>query len=195
MPFTQQMSIPAEITLRTTPEGIRLFRNPVREIATLYAKTSKFDNLTVDAANAKLATLSPELIDMTIAFVPAGDLTLNVRGLPIQYDAAKKEFAFTNTFRVEKEKAAMSKRPPAKQQPYRDTGRRTIPAPEVNGKVTLRVLVDRASLELFVNDGAAAASFVVVPDPKNRALSVQAAGAVKITTLEVNELKSSWSKQ
>ena len=192
MPFTQQMSIPAEITLRTTPDGLRMFRHPVKEIATLYAKTSKFDNLTVEAANAQLAKLSPELIDMTIAFAPAGDVTLNVRGLPIQYDAAKKEFAFTNTVRVENEKAAMSKRPPTKQQPYRDTGRRTVPAPEVKGVVTLRVLVDRASLELFVNDGAAAASFVVVPDPKNRSLSVNATKEVKITALEVNELKSAW---
>ena len=88
----------------------------------------------------------------------------------------------------------MSKRPPAKQQPYRDSGRRTIPAPEVIGKVTLRVLVDRASLELFVNDGQAAASFVVVPDPKNRALSINAASAVKVTSLEVNELKSCWTQ-
>jgi sucrose-6-phosphate hydrolase SacC (GH32 family) len=193
MPFTQQLSIPAEITLRNTPDGLRMFRNPVKEIATLYAKTSKFDNLTVESANAKLATLNPELIDMTIAFVPAGDLTLNVRGLPIQYDAAKKEFTFNNTVRVEKEKAAMLKLPAAKQQPYRDSGRRTIPAQEVGGKVTLRVLVDRASLELFVNDGQAAASFVVVPDPKNRALSVQAAEAVIVTSLEVNELKSAWA--
>ena len=122
MPFTQQLSIPAEITLRTTPDGLRMFRNPVKEIAELYAKTSKFDNVTVEAANTHLATLSPELMDMTIAFVPARDLTLNVRGLPIRYDAAKKEFAFTNTARVEREKAAMSKLPPAKPQLYKDTG-------------------------------------------------------------------------
>lgn len=195
MPFTQQLSIPAEMTLRTTPDGLRLFRNPVKEIATLYAKTSKLDNLTLESANAQLSTLSPELIDMTLAFIPAGDLTLNVRGLPILYDAAKKEFAFTNTARVEREKAAQAKLPPAKQQPYRDNGRRTIPAPEVDGKVTLRLLVDRASLELFVNNGRAAASFVVVPDPQNRALSVDGAGAVKITLLEVNELKSAWNNK
>ena len=129
MPFTQQMSVPAEITLRTTTEGIRMFRNPVKEITALYAKTSKSDNLSVEAANAKLAALRPELIDMTIAFVPAGDLTLNVRGLPIQYDATKKEFAFTNSARVEAEKVAMSKLPADKQRRDPDSGRRTIPAP------------------------------------------------------------------
>ena len=192
MPFTQQMSVPAEITLRTTPEGIRIFRNPVKEIANLYSKSVKFENLTVDAANAKLATLKPELVDMSIAFVPAGDLTLSVRGLKINYDAAKKEFNFTNTARVEGEKAGMLTLPPDKQRPYKDSGIRAVAAPEVAGKVKLRVLVDRASLELFVNDGQAAASFVVVPDPKNREIALTGGGALKISTLEVNELKSMW---
>jgi sucrose-6-phosphate hydrolase SacC (GH32 family) len=192
MPFTQQMSIPAEITLRTTPEGIRLFRNPVGELAALHAKTSKFENLSVEAANAKLAPLAPELIDLSIAFVPTGDLTLHVRGLAIQYDAAKREFAFTNTARVEGERAGMIKLPADKRRPYTDNGRRAIRAPEVNGEVKLRVLVDRASLELFVNDGEAAASFVVVPDSKNRTLSLTAGGATQIKLLEVNELKSAW---
>ena len=191
MPFTQQLSIPAEITLRTTPEGIRMFRNPVKEIATLYTKSFKAENLSVEAANSKLAALNPELIDLSIAFVPAGDLTLNVRGLPIRYDAANKEFIFNNTARVEAEKAGMSATPAKKQKPVKD-GCAAIPAPEVDGRVRLRVLVDRASLELFVNDGQAAASFVVVPDPKNRTLSVTAGPGLNIASLEVNELKSCW---
>jgi len=30
------MSVPVEITLRTTPDGIRMYRNPVKEIEKLY---------------------------------------------------------------------------------------------------------------------------------------------------------------
>ena len=193
MPFNQQLSVPAEITLRTTPDGIRMYRNPVKELAGLYAKSDKFENLTLAAANAKLAALKPELIDMTISFVPAGDLTLTVRGLNINYEAAKNQFVFTNSVRAEAEKAGMLKLPPERQHPYKDTGRREIPAPAVDGKVTLRVLVDRASLELFVNDGQAAASFTVIPDPKNRDISLAGDPALKIATLDVNELKSMWT--
>ena len=192
MPFTQQMSIPVEITLRTTPDGIRMFRNPVKEIATLYAKTDKFENLTAEEANAKLAALKPELIDLTLSFIPAGDFTINMRGLKIDYDSAKKEFAVTNDARVEAEKAAMLKRPPGQQNPVPNNSRRAIPAPEVNGKVTLRVLVDRASLELFVNDGQAAASFVMVPAPDNRTISIDGNASMKLDSLVVNELKSTW---
>jgi fructan beta-fructosidase len=193
MPFTQQLSIPAEITLRSTPDGIRMFRNPVKEIATLYTRTDGFENLTAEAANAKLAALKPELIDMTLTFAPAGNFTLNVRGLKIDYDAARKEFAVTNPARVEAEKAAMLKRPLDKQQPYKDSPRRVIPAPEVDGKVRLRVLVDRASLELFVNDGRAAASFVMVPAADNRTISIEGNPSLRVDSVTVNEMKSSWT--
>ena len=36
MPFNQQMSFPAELTLHSTADGPRLFRNPVREIDLLH---------------------------------------------------------------------------------------------------------------------------------------------------------------
>ena len=86
MPFTQQMSIPVEISLRTTPDGIRMFRNPVKEIESLYSKSTKLCDLSVKDANAKLAELTPELIDMTLAFEPfrlttVPDGTRSVAGL------------------------------------------------------------------------------------------------------------------
>ena len=39
MPFNQQMSFPVELTLRTLPDGIRLCREPVREIELLHTGT------------------------------------------------------------------------------------------------------------------------------------------------------------
>jgi sucrose-6-phosphate hydrolase SacC (GH32 family) len=194
MPFTQQMSIPAEITLRTTPEGIRMFRNPVKEIEKLYAKTDTFEKLPAKELNAKLTALSPELIDMTLECAPAGNFTLNVRGCKINYDALKKEFNFTNADREAGERESLKKMPQAKQKPVKQNYFRAIPAPAVNNIIKLRVLVDRASLELFVNDGQAAASFVVVPDPKDRSLSITAGESVTIHTLAVHELKSIWQR-
>jgi fructan beta-fructosidase len=67
-----------------------------------------------------------------------------------------------------------------------------IPAPPVDGRVTLRALVDRASLELFVNDGAAAASFVMVPDADNRTIAIEGHDDLTIESMVVNELNSIW---
>ena len=190
MPFTQQMSIPVEITLRTTPDGIRMFRNPVKEIEQLYTKSTKLENVSLKEANNGLAKLTPELIDMTLTFEPKGDATLSVRGLQIQYEARTKEIVFTNKARADGEKAAWTKRGP-----YRDNGVRRTLAPSVDGKVTLRVLVDRASLELFVNHGQAAASFVVVPDPANRGIAIEGNNNQKIEQVTINELRSIWDHQ
>ena len=205
MPFTQQMSIPVEITLRMTPDGIRMFRNPVREIETLYSKSTKLESVSVKEANTKLAKLTPELIDLTLTFervaydssLPAPessqagsichDFTLNIRGLKIHYEAGAQEFVFTNAARVKGEKAAWNKKGH-----YRDNGIRRILAPTVGGKVTLRALVDRASLELFVNDGQAAASFVVIPNAENRRIAIEGGDSLQIKKLVVNELKSIW---
>ncbi len=195
MPFTQQMSIPIEITLRTTPDGVRMVRNPVKEIERLYSKSTELNDVSAKEANAKLATLTPELIDMTLSFKPKSDLVINVRGLPIHYDAAKREFQFTNKARVEGEKAGMLRMPKRRRRLYRDDGLRVIPASTVDGKVTLRTLVDRASLELFVNDGRAAASFVVVPDAANRQIAIEGDSELKIDSLVINELKSIWPKE
>ena len=45
MPFNQQMSFPCELTLRKFSEGIRLCRNPVREIEKIRAKKHGWNNL------------------------------------------------------------------------------------------------------------------------------------------------------
>src|SRR5262249_36503255 len=38
MPFNQQMTVPVELTLRPTPDGVRLFAEPVKELDTLAGK-------------------------------------------------------------------------------------------------------------------------------------------------------------
>jgi sucrose-6-phosphate hydrolase SacC (GH32 family) len=195
MPFTQQMSIPAEITLKTTPDGIRMFRNPVEEIETLYVKTNRVEDKSLADINRQLAKLKPELMDLTVRCKPKADFTLNVRGLPIQYDHAKQVFRFSNKDRVKGIRKGMESLPAKKWKPFKDDGVREVPALSVDGKVALRILVDRASLEFFVNDGRAAASFVVVPEPDNRSIQFVGNGAQRITSVVVNELASIWKGQ
>ncbi|EDM28150.1 SacC [Lentisphaera araneosa HTCC2155] len=191
MPFTQQMSIPAEITLKSTSEGIRMYRNPVAEIAEMYIKSHRFEKISTDQANAKLAQLDLELIDATFNLKATQNIDFHVRGLKISYDKEKQVLRFFNSKRVEGEKAAhaLGKR---KKHPYRDNGIREIPTPSIDGKVKIRVLVDRASLEIFVNDGQAAASFVVVPDPANRKIHIS--GNTEFNSIEVNEIASIWQE-
>ena len=167
MPFNQQMSFPTTMELRTTPDGVKLFRWPVKEIESLYTKKRAFNSMPIAGLSKSLSGMSWELIDASIEFDPkeTGNLELDLRGLKVTYNTDKQQFLF---------------------------GRSRLPAAPVNGKVKLRVLVDRGSIELFANDGAAVATHFALPDPKNRSISVSGSGSI---SLVINELKSSWPQE
>ena len=167
MPFNQQMSFPTTMELRTTPEGVRLYRWPVKEVEKLYTKSYKFKNLSVEKTEKKLSSVKAELIDMSIEFEPKNSIKLTIRGLEVAYDQKNGQFAF---------------------------GTSKVAAPTIDGKVKLRVLLDRASIELFANEGAAVSTSYAVPEVGNYSISLSADGNTKINSLVINELKSSWTK-
>jgi len=63
-----------------------------------------------------------------------------------------------------------------------------------SGDHEFRVLADRASLELYANEGATVASTYEFGTPENLKLKIESQGDVKIHSLVVNELKSIWQK-
>jgi fructan beta-fructosidase len=164
MPFNEQMSFPATMELRTTQDGIKLFRWPIKEIESLYTKKHAFTNRPVAELADALSEIDADLIDASIEFSPkeTGTIEWNLRGLKVGYDEDKQEFLYEGV---------------------------PLAAPTVNGKVKLRVLVDRGSIELFANDGAAVATHFALPKPENRSISLTGKGKV---SLVINELKSSW---
>ena len=70
MPFTQQLSFPCVLTLRTTPDGIRMYRQPVKEIAALRAKEDRWENLTLKPGDNPLADLSGDLWEIQAEIEP-----------------------------------------------------------------------------------------------------------------------------
>lgn len=167
MPFNEQMSFPTTMELRTTPDGVKLFRWPIKEIESLYTKRHEFTNRPVAELADALRGIDTDLIDASIEFDPkkTGDVEWSLRGLKVSYDADKQQFIYQGS---------------------------RLAAPMVNDKVKLRVLVDRGSVELFANDGAAVATHFALPDPENRSISLSGNGSV---SLVINELKSSWPQQ
>jgi len=181
MPFNQQMAFPTDLTLRTTPEGIRLYRWPVPEIEKLYSKSHALADLTVEAANQALSKLKPELVDLSIEFAPGADgmVDLTVRGVKITYGNRMK----LRTAAGVKEVKCFT------------FDGKSCPAPILGGKVRLRVLADRTSIELYANDGATVASSYAFEIPKDLSLSLSANQAVRIHSLTVHELTSAWAQR
>jgi len=71
-----------------------------------------------------------------------------------------------------------------------------VELPPVGGRLHLRILVDRTSLEVFGNDGRAAMTSCFLPKAAEKSLAVYATGgAAKIVSLQVFTLKSAWPAQ
>lgn len=170
MPFTQQLSFPTEVTLRTTPEGIRMYRVPVREIQGIRKPGKTWNQVTIQPGENPWAGLSGELFDLTAEYEvgQGGTFGLTVRGEPIEY-------------RTDAETITV-------------LGRSAHLTPE-NGRVKLRVLVDRTSMEVFANDGRVVLSSCFLPKAEDQSLGVfTTAGTRKLVSAEVHPLGSIWPK-
>ena len=166
MPFNQQMTFPCELTLRSTPEGIRMFKWPVKEIEQLYS------GAVVSAVDLKVmypgAIHFHELADIHIECEPDGEsgFELKVRGHPVTWSAKDKMLSALG---------------------------RSVPLPSVNGRVRLRALVDRTSLEVFGNDGAIAISSCFLPLGNSRTTTFTIpSNSVQTIRFQSRELKSAW---
>jgi fructan beta-fructosidase len=163
MPFNQQMTVPCELTLRDTKDGPRMFARPVEELTRLRSKVHEW---LLDRGNSN--TYEGFGGDSWEVFVevergPDRTFRMEVRDVAIAYDATKKVLT---------------------------VGKVAAPLETVDGVVSLRVLIDRGSVEVFAGDGRVAVSHALqTPDRKGASLTVMG-GAVK--SLKTSVLKSSW---
>ncbi|MBE3123969.1 MAG: GH32 C-terminal domain-containing protein [Planctomycetes bacterium] len=167
MPFNQCMLFPVELTLRTTDEGLRLFAVPVREIEKLRGKSHSWKNEPLKAGTNPLPGIGGDLFDIRAEFdvAAAAEVGLNIRGTPVVFDAKAGEL------RCKGQKA---------------------PLKAEGGRIRLQVLVDRTSIEVYANGGRVYMPVGVIHPDDKTAIETIGAGAAKIVSLEVHELKSSW---
>lgn len=170
MPFTQQLSFPCTLTLRSTPEGPRLYREPVREISALREKEYRWRDLVIQPGDNLLSDIRGDLFEIEAEIDPLGasKVGFDVRGHQVTYDVKQARL-------VALEHAA--------------------PLPTEQGRIRLRILVDRTSLEVFGNKGLLSMNSCFLPAPDNQRLAVQCVGGpAKIVTLRVYRLSSAWNR-
>ncbi len=150
MPFNQQMSFPAELTLRSTANGPRLFRVPAREIDLLHAAEHRWSNLTLKPGDNPLADLRGELFDIRadIDLGDAAEVGLVVCGQTVAYSVKEKQV----------------------------TGLGTAALPLADARLRLQLLVDRTSIETFAEDGRASLSGCFLPQPTEPGISLLSKG-------------------
>lgn len=167
---SSQISFPIELSLRTTPVGLRLCSRPVNEIANLYERTQSFDGLKLGESQANpLEHFESGLYDIEIDANVKGakQITLVVRGKTIRYD-------------VEKSRLSCE--------------RQNVTLPPADGRLALRVIVDHCSIDIHAGEhGAYYMPMFFGPLPSKKLELRCEGGPVTLDRLRVHELKPIWN--
>lgn len=167
--FNQAMSIPLELKLVRTAQGLRLTRTPVKELASLRNKTYHISARKLKTGGANpFSDVHEELLEIRTSIEPgnASQVTLDINGLPVVYDVPKQQLQIDGV---------------------------TAPAPLVNGKLSLIIYADRIGVEVFTADGLLFMPVNVNIDTAKRTLSLSVSGGTaKLGKTAVYGLKSIW---
>ena len=170
LPFFGQMTFPRELRVRNG----RLFQNPVRELEHYRSTKISYQNVMI-SDETNLQGISGRFIDMTVTVRP-GNRNQMYRYFRIQV-AKDGERATVirhkpenNTIRVDRSRSGF---------PHDITNTRDFPI-NAYEELKIRLIMDRYSLEIFVNDGEQAASFVLYTPITADSISFSCDGAAII---------------
>jgi len=161
------MSFPAELTLRTTEDGPRLFRNPCREIEVLHGSEHRWNDVALNPGEDVSAGAVGGLLDIRVDIELGGasEVGLIVQGQTIRYDVKGKTLSALGD----------------------------APLTVTDGHLQLSILVDRTSLETFANGGCVSLTSCYVPEADEGRLTLFAkGGSARVKSMVVYELKSAW---
>jgi fructan beta-fructosidase len=187
-PWTGAMTIPRELTLTKTKNGLSMVSNPIQELKSLHSgKTFKEANIKVKGTH-NLKGISGRELDITMTIVPnkTGKSGINVLSgnkefTQVGYDANSGEI-FLN----------------------RGTSSLSMAVVELLGvqkvfvgkqkEITLRIIVDRSSVEVFGLKGKFVMTDVVFPDSKQSEGISLFSGEKEVTikNLTINKVASVW---
>ena len=172
MPFNQQMSAPYEFKLRKHGyASYRIYALPVREIESLRGQGRTWASANVAPGENPLAGLSGDTWDIVAEIEPgsAKEVGFRFRGWTVRYTV--KDRPGDNTLA---------------------SSQLSTPLRLKDGRLRLRILVDRASVEVFGNDGEAVIPSCFLPSEDRGLEFYSSGGAAKIVSLAVYLMKSAW---
>ncbi|MEO5916251.1 MAG: glycoside hydrolase family 32 protein [Luteolibacter sp.] len=180
VPFNQQMSFPCDLTLRTTPSGVRLCSFPIPEISTLVNSTQVVtEQALTTTSNLFNGMGTLDLVDLSLEFSPgtATQIAIDLPRTTVRYDVASGALTHTGTngSTVTSVDGPLTPR---------------------NGRVKLRLLLDRLSLEAYAFDGESFGAHYISPTGGTGTPSLRSIGGqAYVYSLSVKSLNSSWTPE
>ena len=190
-PWRSAMSIPREVALRQTAEGIRLVQKPVREMESLRDRHFEFKGGDVTEANMWLRNhqIRGGQLEFEVEFDPQGS---GVEGLKVLKGANQETVIGVDRDRgtvfVDRTHSGNVDFNP------RFSGIYSAPLINRDGKVRLHVFVDACSVEVFVNDGEKVFTVLAFPSAESRGVEFFGPeNGGKIGSVNAWTLKSIWN--
>ena len=172
--FCGEMTLPRELSIR---DG-RLMQNPVRELETYRRASICYQDVPV-TAEMSLEGICGRVLDMTVQIRPASEDGYHWFKIRVAKDGERETVIRykpdCNTVRVDRSRCGA---------PYDIVHVRDFPVRERGGQIKLRLILDRHSLELFVNDGEQAATLQLYTPASADSISFEAGGGSVIMDVE-----------
>lgn len=177
MPFNGQMTIPCELSLTKFNYGYKLVRKPVNEIKTLHGKHYKWENKNIiPGINENiLKKVKGDCFHIVGEFdlKTSDNFGLMIRnskktpGTEILYNVKRGTLSVLGT---------------------------TVPLMPVDNKISLEILVDRASVEIFANGGQTVISNCFTPDKGAEDLLLFTnGGEMEVVKMDIYKMESAWN--
>ena len=167
--FMGQMTIPRELCVRNG----RLCQTPVRELENYRSTKIAYQNVMM-TGEVTLPGVNGRFLDMTVTIRPGNEASM-YRWFRINVARDGEHFTSlrfkpaTNIIRIDRTQSGL---------PCDIVNVREFPVHSVNGELKLRLIMDRYSLEIFVNDGEQAASSVIYTPLDAKSISFSCDGTV-----------------
>ena len=192
-PWRSAQSLPRTLALRTTPDGVRLVQQPVRELERLRGARTHLAARVVPEGTTSLAPegVRGKALELAADFavgagVTAREFGLKVRTGPNEETVIGIDPAAGQLFVDRTRSGAVDF--------HKDfSGRQVAPLPVEDGRVRLRVFVDWSSVEVFAGDGRVAVTDQIFPSPESDGVQLYArGGAARLVSLDAWPMASAW---
>ena len=179
MPFNGQMSFPCELSLTKFSFGYKLVRKPVKEIELLHEKHFEWNNknLIPGIGENILKKVDGECLHII------GEFDLKTSdGFGFMLRQNKKNQGSEILYNVKRGTLTVLNS--------------TVPVVAANNKISLEILLDRSSIEIFANDGQTVISncFTPIENADDLVLFTNG-GELQVDKLDIYKIESVWNKK
>lgn len=183
------MTLPRELALISTKEGIRVKQQPAKEIEKLRGKEKKWKNEVIGNDKEIIHHLGSDTVEILASVevknknnfqIKLGEETSSHYTL-IEYNGKGNSVSVDRTLSGTHDfNPSFSAKDEVTLLDNKDT-------------VTFRIFLDRSSIEVFVNDGEESLTYLLFPDSKIENMTLSSSeGDIIVRLLDVYELKGIW---